>query len=391
MKSLGLYISIKWPLKLLNFLKMIETIDVKYLQPIAANAIKTANIALIKELLASGKLDFERDFMTVAKEDNNESVMKVLNEHVAEINRVKLEKEKMVYEQFKDILLNKYQTLDPYSDVAQQDLKLHNFLSVLEQKKPNCMTFNEYSNGPIIVSNATFKTNFDKVTAHIFDDFNWSNVIVAGESVRQLLESDWNRGAGTIVNTTLDLILFGPTREIINNKWKNLMRHLYQFEPISVFSKSIRMIIIPKLKCMLNIMSRMAKEPGEIINDYAFNYNKLYYDGKDVHTTIGGLIARKYGLATFDKFARNNVDVELKEIIEKGFVVMYNSQLKYVSTMVRDYSIDTKSVIVNNEIDDVHKKFGIIMETLPKLDTNKRVKFVALIFSDWSVTKNCYF
>lgn len=236
-------------------LKMIETIDVKYLQPIAANAIKTANMALVKELLASGKLDFENDFMAVAKEDNNEAVMKVLNEHVAEINRVKLEKKKMVYEQFKDILLNKYQTLDPYSDVANQDLKLHDFSSLLNPERPNCMTFNAYSNKFFTAHEATFKTNFDKVTAHIFDDFNWSNVIVAGEFVRQLLECNCNG----IVNTTMDLIVFGPTHEMVCEKWSNLRIHLNRFEPIWIYSNQTIMVIIPKLKCMLNIVEKVGK------------------------------------------------------------------------------------------------------------------------------------
>ena len=358
-------------------LKFLSNLNESQLRPVVVSAIKTNNVAVLKEVLSFNKLDFEKDFKLIATNLNNKTVLDFLGVHQQKIK-----------DNFKDILLNKYQTLNPDSYEAKQDLIFYDYFEETRAKiDPQCIFYPNkmrFSKGTYDIDG--LRSRFNTITNNIFKNSNWDNMVIAGGFINRLVclySSD------QVAKSDIDLFIYGNTDEIIKNKCNELFTYLQQFNPIYMMKKSLVHIIIPKLNHIIQIIPKIAKDPIEIINNFDFNYVKMYYDGKNVHATIGALIACKYNLATLDKITKSNVDDRVYKTLQKGYVIQYNPKLKSCSTIVTDHNIDTE-LFESKNMDVDHEKFMIVQKMLCSLELSKHKDFVKLIFDKDSVVDMKY-
>ncbi len=349
-------------------LEFLSNLSEKQLKPIVESAIKTSGLEVVKKVLSLNKLNFKTDFVDVATKLNNKAVLDLLNEHEA-----------LIYNKFKDILLNKYQSLKPESFEAKQDLLLHDYHCDIRYKQsPDCIVYPNNNSLKSVVDRNTFKNYFNDYTNDIFQNMVWDNIVIAGGFVNNIVTCHNNN------KSDINVFVYGMTDEIIKNKCDELFTYLKQYNPIFMMKNSLVHIIIPKMKYIIQIIPKIAKEPIDIINNFDFNYVKMYYDGKDVHTTIGGLIACKYSLATLDKITAKNLDDRIHKTIQKGYQIQYNPKFKKCSTIVTDHNINTK-LFESQNMDVDHEKFSIVSKMLCTLEQSKHEGFVKLMFDKDSI------
>ncbi len=358
-------------------LEFLSNLSEKQLRPIVESAIKTNGLEVVKKVLSLNKLNFEVDFVEVATKLNNKVVLDLLNAHQKLIQDKLIEDKKLMYNKFKDILSNDYQSLNPESLEAKQDLLLYDYFNEIRSRtKANCTVYpNNNKVSDCVESKWGFNSGFDRHTNYIFKNVNWNNMVIAGGFINNLLCNF----SDMFSNSDINIFVYGPTIEIIKNKCDELFKYLQQFNPVYMIRNSLIHIIISKVYHIIQIIPKIANDPIEIINNFDFNYVKMYYDGKDVHTTIGGLIACRYNLATLDKITTKNMDDRIYKTLQKGYTIKYDTKLKNCSTIVKDHHIDTK--LFNSQHMDVdHENFLTISKMLCTLEKSKHEGFVKLIF-----------
>lgn len=329
-------------------LKCLKHLDVSILRGTLGNAINSGNIDIIKQLLSINKLDFEKDFVEVAKTTNNEQVLKYLDNY-----------KKDIFDKVSDIILNKYQSFDFKSSDEERDLLLYDYESIFNNAELICVTYPALNCVSESYGQTKNQKNFNSywynIINGIFEGIEWSNMIIAGNFILSGM-------FGVPINdSTMDIYVYGNNKTIIK-KYTEIIKHLEKFNPTFVVKQEIVTIVIPTINYNIRIIPSV-KSPCEIINNFTFNYEKFYYDGKNVHTTIGGLIFFKYKLIKLNNIAnRDNVDDKLSIMVNYGFHVQYNSQLKEISTIVTDYYIDNNKNVRGSKVWTTTKQMMNLVE-----------------------------
>jgi len=358
---------------------LLSELESGHIQNLYIKAIQNNNLDQVKMLLENTKLDIDKvDCTNLSKE-----MTELISDHKKAI------KDKVI-----DILLTKYQTLDHLALENRKDLLMYEFYNEIScYKKPQCLIYPINGNDKPTPRDGLrdekyFTFYFNQSTNNIFDNMNWTNLVIAGGFIAGLTRND-SRSNSMFINTDIDLYIYGPTESEIQNKYLYLFGFLSKHNPIYTMSKSLVHIIIPGLKHIIQLIPSIGKTPIDIINDFDFNYVAMYYDGSDVHTTIRGLVAQKYNLATYNIGAHTgNIDARIHKTIRKGFDIQYNPNLKSLASIVTDDYIDISSLEQDLAKSTKFTDNQFILESLSKINPDKHSEFIKLMIDSDSVTKN---
>ena len=226
-----------------------------------------------------------------------------------------------------------------------------------------------------------FPYRFGYETAQVFDGINWDNIIIAGGFIHKLLT------VGPIGNSDIDLFVFG-SKEEVDAKIKYLLEYFQQYNPFFMIHKSLLHILIPKLNYLIQIIPRRESTPTSIINDFDFNYVSMYYDGRDVHTNLLGLIALKYNLAIRKPgYKGNNSDFRIYKTIRKGLKIKYDAGLESGSTIVNKNFIDVTSFESDQLVKMEFEKYSRMKQVFDMVPPSKHIQVIKLFFDAELVTQ----
>lgn len=153
----------------------------------------------------------------------------------------------------------------------------------------------KFKNDNMIVDYETFKLRFNEHTNSIFDDFDWSNVIMCGGFLYAILDKTKN---SFLQSTDIDLFVYGDN---VIKKIKYILEYFQSNnkEIYYIVNQNVITIIHPQVKYVIQIIPQESKLPQDIIFDFDLSYVKMYFDGKNIITNIEGLVSMKYNLAIY--------------------------------------------------------------------------------------------
>lgn len=178
-----------------------------------------------------------------------------------------------------------------------------------------------------------FQNLFNSETNNIFKNLNWENIYIVGEFIFDILNNNKK-----ISTNTIKIYLPENKIEFIINYFKKYAQE-NKLEDIFITTKNNIKLIIPKIKYDIKLI--MSKKPiEEWINMLNLNYNKFYYNGQKILTTIDGLIALKYQLAIIS----NPEIIKLSKIINKNLMIKSNKNYKFKKNQI--FQAEPKSIMI---------------------------------------------
>jgi len=258
-----------------------------------------------------------------------------------------------------------------------------------------------------------FINKFKAETGNLFDNFDWTNVIIGGGFVYGLLSQSNN---AIIESTDIDIFVQAFTvsehdeDEIYNeedpNTLRRMLKHFTKFGGYSLKRGRVITVIIPNYKYDIQIIPTDATSPRDIITKFDWNYVQMYFDGKDIGITFNSLIALKYNIAIYnhendhkEKTIKVNrpekpikVDTldkiiqvdRLYKTIRKGLDIMIDNKIK--CNFIKDDNIKLDKL--ENYIQNKYKlDKSQIIRKLYNTNTLTEIQFIDLI-KYYYVTKN---
>ena len=206
--------------------------------------------------------------------------------------------------------------------------------------------FNYYNEGEPVIS-PSFKKNFNKYTENIFDDFNWSNCVVAGGLANKITDKnfDANLRNGLYELSDIDIFLYGKTYKkkqkivyILNFMRDKLGRYYLGNYP------NVLSLFFPEYHLEIQIVIGNYKSPLQIINDFDLSHLQMYYDGKTIRGTQENMIALE---TRTTKVMKNKINIKLiTKIYNSGFALVKTEYIaplfKRIIGKIEDYHFKQK-------------------------------------------------
>jgi hypothetical protein len=252
-----------------------------------------------------------------------------------------------------------------------------NILTVIYNNKTNLFEEKMVSNNDLkqmdIIEEHQFKERFNKYTEDTLDflktDDDWKNVIVAGGSIINILDKNFNMK--NIYDSDIDLFLYGDEQDQ-KEKAKYIIRNLEnKYNNIKYFIKNYKNqmieIRIPNKKNIQLVFSAkwgdrhqahdIIRKPIDVISNFDMNGCKIFYNGKNIYTASKeSLFSIKYKLLGTDINHINSI------------ISCYNCINYYKND---DYDYD-----YNIEIEIYEKSINFSFKRLTKYIKNKNFTFI---------------
>lgn len=218
-------------------------------------------------------------------------------------------------------------------------LKLYDYYDILTYEPINCEKYHTENYVTPIYHKPSLKLNFDQrfaqETNNIFENFDWSNIIIAGGFIYGLVN---NIHDSIIDSTDIDMYVFDSKNGKDANTTRNyILKYFEQYNAIYVVSKHLITIIIPSIKYDIQVIIMDDNIiPQEMVLGFDINFTEIYYDGKDVYASLPCMYALKYQVAVFSKFDKN-LDIRICKTILKGLRVKVIPQINNTSELFNDY------------------------------------------------------
>ena len=193
-----------------------------------------------------------------------------------------------------DIPLSDHYLLSKQLNANFELLELYNYYDMLHYETHS---FETYNTQPIVRNHTVVEQNifdilFQKKTNLLFDNFDWSNVIIAGGFIYGLLNSMKSDHPADI-----DLFVYGDDVDV-QNKIKYLTNYFSKDAYYLIRGATIT-IIMPEFDFDIHIIPTGKKCILDILNAFDFGYAMVGYDGTRVWTNIAGLTGIKYRVAIY--------------------------------------------------------------------------------------------
>lgn len=230
---------------------------------------------------------------------------------------------------------------------------------------------NQYTNYQrTIKTKDDFMNKFKIETGNLFDNFDWTNVAIAGGFVYGLLTQSPN---GIIESTDIDIYVYeslstvapkdnksddddddddgndtkkSATHKVLDNndnkKPSTLQRVLEYFSKFGGYYLkrwNVYTIILPQYKYDIQIIPYDAMEALDIIKCFDWNYVQMYFNGNEIGLTFEALLALKYNIAIYNHSTPNSMKIErLYKTLRKGFDIMSDDRIQ--NKFIVDKTID---------------------------------------------------
>lgn len=255
-----------------------------------------------------------------------------------------------------DMLLDDVKLALPVHD---SELKLYDYYDMLHYEKHNFKVVNTQPdrNQEMILNNEAFCSIFTKVTNGMFDMLDWTNVIIGGEFLFNIVTNS------NMESTNLDLYLYGKNN-IIEEKFKYLINYFSSYTPYYIIKGSNIIIIIKELNFDIQIIPTKIVSPLEIINTFNCTYHMIYYDGTNLFTNLSGLISMKYRVTKFNK----KLDKYwVQKIVTHGLEIVKHNKIKIKSDMLK----------FNGELDNMQQTIRMAMK---QFNLNETINMLKLYY-----------
>lgn len=161
----------------------------------------------------------------------------------------------------------------------------------------------KYTDGESVI-NPDFIQNFQKYTLNLFDDFDWTNCVVAGGLACKITDIRFNQNLklGLYNSSDIDIFIYGKTKKkkakivYILNYLRDKLGNFYMINYSNVISlrflnyhREIQ-LVIGNYKC-----------PLQIINDFDLTHLQMYFDGKTLQGTEKNMEALRTRLTQITK------------------------------------------------------------------------------------------
>lgn len=262
-----------------------------------------------------------------------------------------------------DAILNTYKTCNIYYD-PQIMFKIYDYYDILAYEPTKCEKYHTDNYTTPIYGIPSIKSNFNELfateTNNMFDNFDWSNIIIAGGFVFGLMNNVCN---SIIDSTDIDMYVYGKQsgsgseKDVIATR-NYILQYFEQYGANYVISKQLITIVIPTIKYDIQLIIMDDTTPKDIVTAFDINFTELYYDGKDVYTSLNCMYALKYQVAVFNKNERN-LDIRICKTLMKGLRIQVNNYANNSELFVDDKKDDVSD---GNVIDESVSPIQIIIQ-----------------------------
>jgi len=313
-----------------------------------------------------------------------------------------------------DELYNLKKTLNGKIKIHFEDIRLYDSYNIMNYEESDEFKLFKINGFNHIKNNITGthaikpKEEFEKLwkleTGNIFDGFNWDNIVLSGGFLYGLVSTSQT---GIINSTDIDLFIYDAPpddglddefdddiddtdkdnidKNTYNDIIKKSLNHFSKFNPFYVKRGGVVTIIIPGFKYDIQLIPSTKSTPYDIINDFDFNYIKMFYDGSDIYIDFDAFIGLKYNLAIYNDKNELKSDRLYKAIV-KGFDIVYDDKIKH--NCIDNKIIDFKAL--QREINKTHNfnKSRTIRKLIPHLNNSEIINLIKYYYKTNIVTDN---
>jgi len=250
-----------------------------------------------------------------------------------------------------------------------EELCLFDYYDMLFYEEHQFKVINEqtFEKKHMIITKKECDIKFRKLTNNLFDEFEWSNVVVAGGFIYGILDNAYD---SIIDSTDIDLFVYGDS-DVVKNKITYINKYFEKYAPYYVVNKSVITIIIKSFRFDIQIIPTNKFVPFDIINEFDFSYVMLYYNGTNIFTNINGLVSIKHKIAIRIN-EKNNINDRGHKAIKKG--------LELVDSNLADFDINVQS--------DTLAKCKMIRKIIPHIEPHEIIPTIKLYYSTQHVYIN---
>lgn len=230
--------------------------------------------------------------------------------------------------QYYDLSLHKHKTFELFEH--RYKLNYETPLPFYKTYQSNCVTTYEYKN---ILTKEEFNETFKQQTNHVFGNFDWSNVCIAGGFLFGLI----NQACHSLLKTSdIDLYIYHSEEDVRKKTWEYVLSYFNAFNAKYYDDHGLVMIELEHMKFTIQIIIMNYDKPEQILNSFDMNYCKLYYQGNQVYADIGCLVAFKHQVAICDTKFVKTIDTRIYKTIKKGLRLMKNKDIEKYTTLLKN-------------------------------------------------------
>ena len=180
------------------------------------------------------------------------------------------------------------------------------------------MKQNFWINYVLCKNDTNIESNFHTYTNNLFVDFDWKNCVVAGGSIKKMLDPRFeeNLKAGKYNNSDIDIFLFGRTKtqkkkidyiiKFLQSKFGKVAYVLYS--NVVTFYSSNYHIPIQVIVCNNRSLT-------QIVTNFSLSHQQVLWDGKNVYSTINYIDTEKTMVTyCYDEYLRGELIIKTKSL-----------------------------------------------------------------------------
>lgn len=264
--------------------------------------------------------------------------------------------------------------INKYYKIINNSLDIYEYYDMLIYEPHTFNIYNPINRSSVIGKHTIvpydgFMLRFNGFTGGIFENFDWSNVIVAGGFIYGLLDNICN---SIVDSTDIDMFVYGETEKIIRDKIEYINLFFSKYSPFYAVKKSIVDIINISFTYDIQIIACHNKTPDSIISDFDYGYTMVYFDGTKIITNLLGLLSIKHKVAYLENY-NNTQQTRIYKSCIKGLEHVHHDTIQFDESKLKNIPL-SKSIIIR-------KIFGSL--ELPEFMELLRLSYSAIsIFTD---------
>ncbi|KAH3745603.1 ankyrin repeat protein [Pelomyxa schiedti] len=171
----------------------------------------------------------------------------------------------------------------------------------------------------ITSSQVDFTHKFNSFTSNMFENFDWSNVIVAGGCVLACMLSN----PGTDYDSSdIDMFIYGLTQEQANEKLRYIYNSVHSAGAECIRTKNAVTILNQHPRRHIQIVLRIYMSPAEVLLGFDIDSCSVCYDGRNVWAIPRAIraLTKRYNLVDMSRRSLT-YEVRLYKYSKRGFAV----------------------------------------------------------------------
>lgn len=193
-----------------------------------------------------------------------------------------------------------------------------------------------------------FKEHFLDYTDNLFEDFNWSNCIIAGGAAFKIIQKDFKQRKQHYKYSDIDIFVYGQTK---TKKKKIIYILQYLIERLNEFYvvnfNNVLSIISPNYHREIQIIVGSYKTPLQVICDFDLSHLQLLYNGSKIQTISSCIHSINNNYSKIMKYKIN------KNLLYKIYSINY--KIKINNSLNEDFSDIMKDYNCKEDFLDIYK------------------------------------